>query len=306
MSTIIVPLDGSPYNERTIRTIRSLALAAHAGIELTYVLTPGHKHDRLRDGAAAERYLAGIASGLVDVAQVDTRIVEGQATEQILTRIEDADDPFVVLKVGEFRSHGRVSWDRVTQEVIRRSPAPVVAIQPSGSMPTGRLERLLVPLDGSVLAESILPLAIELAVASRASVRLVWVEDLERMNRVYCFSSDVVCEGASIVGQPAEELERAARRYLSERADWLAGHGIESSWEVLRGLVAPAISRCAWVQSSDLILMATHGRSRLGVLALGSITQEVLRQSKSPVLILPPLARERLARTRSGLTVAAI
>ncbi|HLI50587.1 MAG TPA: universal stress protein [Thermomicrobiaceae bacterium] len=305
MSTIIVPLDGSPYNERTIRTIRSLALACRASIELTYVLTPGHKHDHLRDESAAERYLAGIASGLVDIGRVESHVVEGQATEQILTRVAEVDDSLVVLKVGEYGSHGRVSSDRVTQDVIRRSSSPVVAIQPSGSMPTGRLERLLVPLDGSVLAESILPLVIELAEGSRASVRLIWVEDLERMSRVYRFSPDVAGEGASIVGQPAERLEQAARRYLTEQSSRLASYGIESSWEVLRGPVAAAVSRCAWVQSSDLILMTTHGRSRLGVLALGSITQEVLRQSKSPVLILPPLARERLMRTGSGLTIAA-
>lgn len=294
MSTIIVPLDGSPYNERRIRTVRSFMHARGGDVELLYVLTPGHHGARPRDRASAERYLTGIALGLSDLGQVRRHIVSGRPVDQVLSRIDEVDDPIVVLKVGAFGNQGWISSDRATHEIIRRSSAPVVAIQPSGSIPTGRLERLLVPLDGSSLAESILPLAIDLAAASQAAVKLVWIEDLERISRTYSFSTDATGSGAGIIGQLREEIDRGARDYLTEQVSLLSNYGIDTTWDVLQGPTGPTINRFAWVQSSDLILMATHGRSRLGVLALGSITEDVLSQSKSPVLILPPRARERM------------
>lgn len=133
------------------------------------------------------------------------------------------------------------------------------------------MNTILIPLDGSPLAEQALPPACRLARATGATLLLV---------------QGVAFEGISRQ-QEAEEraVVTGAVQYLAATELRLRGEGFTVRSEVLPCGPAGAILFAAHVHHADLIAMSTHGRSGLRHVLLGSVAQEVLRHSECPVLI---------------------
>ncbi len=134
--------------------------------------------------------------------------------------------------------------------------------------------RILVPLDGSELAEQALPHANAVAQAFNASVELLQVVPIPE-------------EGSSAADRPVGwEAEVAeAREYLGGIATRFAQAGIECHSNVTSGSVADEILRFCEDAECDLIVMSTHGRSGLGRWVYGSIADRLLRHAKVPVLL---------------------
>ena len=145
-------------------------------------------------------------------------------------------------------------------------------------------ERVLVPLDGSDVAEAIIPdvedLVLKMAPVTRVEVVLfqvismmnynVLTED-ERAQRPY---SD----------NEMKQLTRKAEKYLETVAAPMREKDISVTIMVSAGHAAEEILKAAGKVNADLIAMSTHGRSGLRLWALGSITDKVLHESKIPVL----------------------
>jgi nucleotide-binding universal stress UspA family protein len=141
------------------------------------------------------------------------------------------------------------------------------------------LRRLLVPLDGSPFAASVIPLALDLARRSAGEIRFVVVTP--PMPASY---------GAAPPTDPAFELARRAdnRRYLDEVLERESGKGVTVSGELLEGPVADSLVDAAQSHRSDLIILATHGRGGFSRFWLGSTATALIRQSPVPVLLLRP------------------
>jgi nucleotide-binding universal stress UspA family protein len=122
-------------------------------------------------------------------------------------------------------------------------------------------KRIMVPLDGSELAQSALPHAIALCLAFEATVLLLYVRD-PRLGSV-----------------------EAARRHLEYVRNQQAASGASIEILVREGPVAAAIVGAAEKERIDLIVMATHGRSGLQRVVYGSVAKQVLRSSSKPVLL---------------------
>ena len=132
---------------------------------------------------------------------------------------------------------------------------------------------ILVPLDGSDLAETILP-EIE-KVASCMKARMI----LLRVCRAHVFPG--------LDPTKAEvEVIRKAERYLNEIAKQLISKGFDAEIHVRYGDVAEEILNHSRRNDIDLISMSTHGRSGLGRWLLGSVTEKIVRHSEKPVLLL--------------------
>jgi nucleotide-binding universal stress UspA family protein len=141
-------------------------------------------------------------------------------------------------------------------------------------------KKLLVPLDGSEVSESIMPLVIAVAKPSKASVGLF---------QAHARSERPVRE---VMGEDiAKKLETVTREdtrtYLEKIGGDLAKQGIKTTIIVAEGRPAEAIVEYAERNAIDLILMATHGRSGITRWAFGSVADKVLRQSPVPVLLAP-------------------
>ncbi len=140
--------------------------------------------------------------------------------------------------------------------------------------------RIVVPLDGSVLAEHALSHAQELAKALDVPIHLLRVVDVTRLERYGAYGLALEYAGLAEV---AQEEERAAREYMQTVSSGVTSAGLTVTIEILRGLVVPSVTEAA--RANDLIVMASHGRTGLSRWFLGSVAEEVVRKSAGPVLI---------------------
>lgn len=147
--------------------------------------------------------------------------------------------------------------------------------------------RILVPLDGSKLAEAVLPEVKELARGLHARIHLVRIVDVT-------VPAELRLYGTAAVGleeemeQRSAEVSKKAVDYLSEVARWLHAEGLSVSWETVEGRAAETIVELAHSVSADLVAMTTHGRTGLDRAISGSVAEEVMRKVEIPVLLVKP------------------
>ena len=141
-------------------------------------------------------------------------------------------------------------------------------------------KKVLVPLDGSEVSESILPQVISIAKPSNAKVVLFQAhEPIEPPVR------EVM--GEDIAAKLDTVTREDTQAYLSKIAGDLSNQGIKAEIVIAKGKPAEAIIQYATIHAIDLIVMATHGRSGISRWAFGSVAEKVLRQSPVPVLLGP-------------------
>jgi nucleotide-binding universal stress UspA family protein len=148
-----------------------------------------------------------------------------------------------------------------------------------------KLDRILVPLDGSPVAEIALGCAVDLA--HRATSTL----DLLRVAEAHVLPGMDPSDAQVRVVKEAED-------YLASTAQRLREQGMKQvETSVWYGPAAESIAEAARVREADLIVMSSHGRSGLGRLVLGSVAESVLRSTATPILLIrapgAPLAEPR-------------
>jgi nucleotide-binding universal stress UspA family protein len=144
--------------------------------------------------------------------------------------------------------------------------------------------RILVPLDGSKLAECALPYAEELAKCCDTE-KVVLVSVTERRHGYRVLEDPSQPLGQRLVPQAYGKLEKQAQRYLDRIAKAMEAKGIKVDTEVLLGNPADEIVIYAKDPGCDLIVMASHGRSGPSRWAYGSVADKVFRGSPVPVLM---------------------
>jgi nucleotide-binding universal stress UspA family protein len=152
--------------------------------------------------------------------------------------------------------------------------------------------KILVPLDGSKLAEAVLPHVQELARRFGSEVTLIRVVvPLSKLVAETMPASLEPSGAAAAVGlEAASEAVKAeregARCYLEEVAGRLKAQKLKVRAEIAEGVAGEAVVEYAQRQGMDLIAMSTHGRSGLGRLVFGSVADHVLRHAGTPVLLI--------------------
>jgi nucleotide-binding universal stress UspA family protein len=139
-------------------------------------------------------------------------------------------------------------------------------------------KRVLVPLDGSALAEGILPFILQIAGPLDLEVVLV---------RVMPPIVPQPIEGTRhfMVDDVAARLEEA-REYLASVAADLYERGVRVTTNVRHGEPVTELVAAARETGADLVAMTTHGRSGFGRLLFGSVAEAVLRRAEIPVLMM--------------------
>ena len=146
--------------------------------------------------------------------------------------------------------------------------------------------RILVPLDGSELAESVLPCVEDLARRLSAQVHFVQVVSLDASLLVAASAGRSYTARLLASELRAETGEASA--HLSRLAETWTARGFETDWEVVYGEPVRCIIACAGRRGADLIAMSTHGRSGVIRLLFGSVAERVVRDSHLPVLLFRP------------------
>jgi nucleotide-binding universal stress UspA family protein len=148
--------------------------------------------------------------------------------------------------------------------------------------------RVLVPLDGSPLAEAVLPFVSRLARPLGLEIALL---------RVVPTVIPQVVEGSRrVVMDDPGRLTLEAEEYLKGVADRLCADGFTTLTAVRSGEAASEILAGAHECQADLVAMTTHGRSGLGRLFFGSVAEAVLRRAEVPVLLVRATTAERAKR----------
>jgi nucleotide-binding universal stress UspA family protein len=138
--------------------------------------------------------------------------------------------------------------------------------------------RALVALDGSPVAEAIIPFIVEIAGPLDMEVVLV------RVNRP--IPPEVIEGSRHVIVEDSETSRLDAEEYLAPVAVELRKRGVRVRTQVRRGQPSEEIVLAAREIDADLIAMTTHGRSGLGRLLFGSVAEAVLRESRLPVFLM--------------------
>jgi nucleotide-binding universal stress UspA family protein len=302
--SILVPLDGSPLSERALPLALDLARRTGAFLHLAHVHLPPAAPMYTADlplfdtqlderAKASERaYLEALAERLRGDSDipVDAAFLDGAITDSVPDLLAaHAREHRVDLVV--MTTHGRGGLARfwlgsVADELVRRLPMPVLLLRPDQHAPATAIaqtpRRILIPLDGSANAESVLPYALALGQATQAQYTLLRVVEPVMIARHMPVDPAV----RELDDQLIDHLRLDAQIYLEQVAARLATQARTVRVEVV---VAPqaavAILEDAHQDAIDLIAMATHGRHGLARVLVGSVADKVLRGATTPVLL---------------------
>lgn len=266
--TILIPLDGSVQAETALPLARDLARALDAELVLLRAAL-ARTADGVSPGSAqvqvvteAEEYLARHEVALRSFGVRCRSVVPyGPAAESIVDNADLQRADLVVMSAHGGSGTSRWAHGGVADKVVGGLAAPVLLVQ-GETANTDQPGVIVLPLDGSDLAEALVPSAAETARAIGWSVRLL-----------------------SVV--PDEEHEVAeAQRYLQRVAAWLIERGIPTTTQVRSGSPAEVIVENSSLGGSrGLIAISTHGRSGIGRWAYGSVADRVIHQATGPLLL---------------------
>lgn len=141
-------------------------------------------------------------------------------------------------------------------------------------------KKILVPLDGSPLAEAVLPHAQALAKSEGAEIVLLSVPVTP--------SYDYLERTPGLASQIIESAERETEAYLKAEVEKLTGEGMKVSGVMREGPIPEMILMVAEEVHADMIAMSTHGRSGIQRWLMGSVADRVVHHAHIPVMLIHP------------------
>lgn len=305
---ILVPLDGSSLSEEALPHAVALAHTNGAAITLLRVVSSPItvaptvwpvSQDHLvwkygnEEVKGAQSYMAEVAKALESqglIVRVET--LEGDPATEIVRYAEQHPGvQFIAMS-----THGRSGLERllfgsVAERVLHASPVPLLLVKPyaihSEPHKGAEYRQILLPLDGSPFAEQAIEYAEKLALATGATLTLVSAVNHPEYPPAFA-------EGVTLAVEPMlwEDHFAWVAQYIQKTADRLRASGITVLTHVLHEQPSEAILEEARISNADLIVMATHGRSGLPRLWMGSVALKVVKKAEVPVLLVR--ARQRV------------
>lgn len=250
--------------------------------------------DLLAEAQAAVDELASSTRALGVETRTSTRV--GDPASEIIGYAREQGVGLIVMSTTGRTGLAHVLMGSVAERVVRHAACPVLTIRHDGSaapsrLTTGglpRLRRILVPLDGSPLAEAVLPDIVRLAKRHGAELTLLRVAHAHALRE-----ADLAKAQVRVVQEAETYLAGVERRLAAEK--------VSASSVVRYGGTPEEILDYIRVRRADLVAMSTHGRTGLTHLVLGSVAEQVLRASPVPVLLFPARAlREIPTEAQAG------
>jgi nucleotide-binding universal stress UspA family protein len=283
--TLLVPLDGSRLAEAVLPTVSALASHYHGQVILLHVLEQraplrvhGERHLTAMNEAVG--YLQEVADRLRGEGVAATyHVHENRASDVargIAEHVQELGGDLVVMCAHGNGGVRDFLFGSIAQQVLQHGPRPVWLVQPrrDGSAPPFRLERILVPLDGTPAHEPALLPAIELAHAFAARLLLVFV-----IPTLATLAGEAALSGVMLPATMRAVLdlaEHGALDYLRKTVAFCRSQGVEAQGEVLRGDPVEAVLRLAEQREVQLMVLASHGRTGLDALLTGSVAPRIV------------------------------
>jgi nucleotide-binding universal stress UspA family protein len=294
---ILVPLDGSKTAEYALPLARFLARRLELPVQLLGVIdvtelarSVSAAEGLYLDGLVAfetrssKEYLAKIAKTFSGVG-VQWLVARGKAADLIIETAA-ADDATLIAMA----THGRSGLNRfllgsVAEKVLRGAASPLLLVRATEGAKTegeAAFKSIVVPLDGSELAKSVLPAVVEMA--QRLDSEIVLFRAYNVSHSIYGGDDG---RHPAIVAELIGGIKGEARDYLEKKTAELRERGVKKvTYTLNEGLSADQILALTRQPPDNLIVMGSHGRSGIKRWVLGSVTETVVRHSGDPVLVL--------------------
>lgn len=306
-SSIMIPLDGSPFSEIAIPTAIALARRWGARLELVHVHAPlvypsgAPMYDTRIDTeerAARRSELDATAARLrtASGAGVTVTFLDGPVLNTLAAHVAARSPALLVMATHGIGGFSRLWLGSVADGLLRRAGVPVLLIrspaprsgQHEGEQPVFR--HVLIPLDGSDRAESVLEHAVALGDADSTEFTLLSVVVPLPLT---AGPSRGLMPSANWHGgglyDNIEQREREASAYLEHVATELRRSGMTVTTRVVvHAQAAQAILEVGDALHADVVALSTHGRAPLVRWVIGSVADKVVRASQLPVLVFRP------------------
>jgi nucleotide-binding universal stress UspA family protein len=288
---------GEPVNKVILHAI---AIANSLGVPLlllrVFVSRPtGEQCQDPLDWEIRRREAYGRVAALAEqyrhlCAAIEAEVVEGQAAEQISLWVQRHPNELTVLgSHGEWRPEDWGLGD-TAREVVDHAPGSLLLVPCAAQdVPTTGYRRLLVPLDGSCRAESVLPFAMHLAKAQHAELLLVHVVPPTALTEV----GPAEREDIELSERLLRRNQRVAQQYLARLQSRASEHGLVVRASVLCADVRSSLVRIAAQEGVDLLVLSAHGCSGRLDVPYGSVTSFLMSHLRQPMLVMrqqPPFS----------------
>ncbi len=305
---VLVPLDGSKLAEGILPYVTQLARRLELHVTLIRVIDPSRMKSKARSLRAGTTFSApddagyarpqAVHMGLIRAreslqAPLDMLVAQGIRADAVATAGSPASE---IARVAQSRrsdliamsTHGRSTFWRgimgsVADEVMRISSVPTLAVVPwlaAQDPAEGQaVSAVLLPLDGSQEAERALPYVEELA--QRLSLEIILVRVIDTGGGTAGYLDDDRYPTID------PQIKAAAGGYLSELTRRLQASGLSVRWKVVDGRPGDKVAEIAREIPSNIVALASRGRSGLVRWWEGSMAETLVRSSGDPVLVIP-------------------
>ena len=290
---IMVPMDGSELAQGVLPHATLLAKTYGAELVLVSAIDPGtadagqEHHANLsqiaeRAEAEAQRYLGTVAEGLSKQGvTVKEEVIMGRPAEAIATYAEKSGVDLIAISTHGRSGPARWLFGSVTDRVLHLTSVPMLIIRPGEHPAVGAtVNTLIVPVDGSSLAEASLAYARDLAKRLRLRVIVAQAVSLPVM---------ATGEGPVVMSTDLlNEMEQSAETYVTAVAEQFKADGVTAEARVLQGPAAAVLVDLAKAEPNAIVILSTHGRSGVGRAVMGSVADRLVRSSGDAVLVIRP------------------
>jgi nucleotide-binding universal stress UspA family protein len=315
MTVVLAPVDGSA---RALRAVPWAAKLAGPGgtVVLLRVVPPQPAYaETLFSLVGAEDTVPEIQDAWTRTAKADMDeaaallsgsdvtveqiVAEGEPDEGIVATAAQRGADMIAMASHGRGAVGRAIFGSVADRVARTASVPILILRTpdEDADQTVVVSRIVVPLDGSEIAERALPVASELARQFASPVHVVRAVDaaatLPLAPGVFGVAPGV---SAEVTDQIWQEAEADARSTVTAGVSRLQAEGVDASGGILNGSPFFAISEAT--QPGDLLILTSHGRGGVRRWLLGSVAEKLVREANAPVMLVPAIERVEESRSR--------
>ncbi|NLE07784.1 MAG: universal stress protein [Dehalococcoidales bacterium] len=309
---MLVPLDGSELAEVVFTYAKEIAGRLDIDVTLLHVAPSSGKSmnpmqqayitqaaETVKKSAREVQQEAGISQAS-EAIKVQGELVGGYPPEEILKYAEEHDIDLILMAARGHSGLKRWSIGSVASKVLSASKIPVWLVRadhtPDEPFDTWPSLSLIVPLDGSELAESVIPHAESLSKqrgAKDLEVILVRIAETPTIPSYYGPElSGVTLNWGEFMQQEEARRKKTAAEYLETIAARFTEKNIKVRTEVIEGKATDELINFANNNPYSMIIIASHGRSGFSKLVYGSVAATLLNNVTCPILMIKPKHKE--------------
>ena len=310
-SKVIVPLDGSDLSEQSLPYAELIAKSLSVPVELVQaydILPASLLGGSNRQGVVSALEEGSRARALVSMENQRRRLEGDGLSVNLVAQRGPAADVIVAVAGADptalvvMSTHGRGGISRwvmgsVTDKVLHTIPNPMLIVRANvlgPAAPESSLRSVVVPLDGSPLSELAIPHAISVAGALSAGITVLRITPSEDQYRTQLNLALPEMGTGTMPDFDMASPDELTADDAAEASDYLDdvrnrmsidhAHGVATEHQVNDNIAQTIIERA--IAQPSLVAMTTHGRSGVGRMVLGSVTDRVIRHSNLPVLVI--------------------